>query len=572
MKTKLVFLAIILVLAVSLTGCGKTAVPTDAPAAQVTEAPAATPVPNGPALGDPIRNEAGGYAFRPIPDYSIETDGAAVMLLAPDGSLDRGPAIMLMGSNGEFLNGLTAADVLTQFVGEMPFDMGAVEALSLQGVGGTTAELTGKSESQGLLGRAAVLMPTSDQALLMIGVAPADRWEALAPYFEAVLNSIAFFEPNAAAGQTPVEAGELSLPTGYEEYLAIELLSPVQDVITRLGEPTQTLSGHPYREYMLQSTIYRFQYADATIEVIANPGGQVVYKALKSIPEGRLPTTDQQAQVQPGMTLSEVEGALGEGYLFTAYVSAQDTSKQYAVYAWPGSTGEGQFAVMLLGDSVIKTLLDVPGIEPAADNDTTHPRVAQLLTPPTNSYESVVMANPDYVKFVNLPLGSTLDEIKAVFGEPARETVSPDGAAIKYITYIYNSATAGEFGFKIKQADPNGLLLQDKDGQLIHKYASYLKEDSDMRTRHVLQVKKDLTLEEIARIMGGEGRIYEEKYDDTGVIITTYFWFGTQYSTGVSALFREGEMTAYQINSSAQDDRYELDTMYEDYVLILPKW
>ena len=79
-----------------------------------------------------------------------------------------------------------------------------------------------------------------------------------------------------------------------------------------------------------------------------------------------------------------------------------------------------------------------------------------------------------------------------------------------------------------------------------------------------------MSLEQITRIMGGEGRIYENKYDDNGQELISYIWAGTQYSSTVSAVFKAGETTAMTINSSAQDDRYELNSRYEDYILILP--
>ncbi len=110
---------------------------------------------------------------------------------------------------------------------------------------------------------------------------------------------------------------------------------------------------------------------------------------------------------------------------------------------------------------------------------------------------------------------------------------------------------------------------QDKDGQLIHKYASYLKEDSNLRTRHICRLK-ELSLEQITRIMGGEGRIYENKYDDNGQELINYIWSRHAVFSTVSAVFKAGETTAMTINSSAQDDRYELNSRYKDYILILP--
>jgi len=56
-------------------------------------------------------------------------------------------------------------------------------------------DLTGAADGSCLVGRAAVVIPAPNRAFLMMGVAPAERWSELEPYFEAVLNSLEFFNP-----------------------------------------------------------------------------------------------------------------------------------------------------------------------------------------------------------------------------------------------------------------------------------------------------------------------------------------------------------------------------------------
>ena len=180
------------------------------------------------------------------------------------------------------------------------------------------------------------------------------------------------------------------------------------------------------------------------------------------------------------------------------------------------------------------------------------------------------MGNAEYNKYLSIPLDATLAEIKAVFGEPTRQSESPAGAAIKSITYVYSGASA-EITFKIKVPDAAGLLLTDKDNLLIAKTIYRLNEVSNLRKRHVMQVRKGMELSEIEKIMGGPGRIGELLYNDAGQVQTVYAWTGTEHSTTVQAVFVEGSPYAIQINSSASDDRYELDSLYEDYIFILPE-
>ena len=567
MKSRQFILYLALIFTILLAACGKTAVPTAPPTAQV---PTVTPTAAGIVLGLQQRSEAGGYAFYTIPGFSIQTDREATIMVAPGGNVDEGPAIFMLGTADPGTEAMTPMEILELFSQTIPFLTDNKQEVTIKGLAGATGDLVGMPENAHLMGRIGVIVPEAGQYFLVMGVSDEPRWEELAPYFDAVLNTTEFFAPAAATpAESPVPAA-LGIPEGYESYLSVNLMSPIQDAINILGEPYQKLEEHGYRGYLLQSTIYRFLVEETEIELIADRTGNVVYKAIKTIPEGTLPTAEQLEQVEAGMTLAEVNAILGSGYLLTEFVSEKDTSLRYSVHAYPGAAGEGQASVLFLEDDVVNKIMDLPGVDPLPYTDTIHPRIPLLLYPPTNSYQTVVLGNPDYNKFVNIPLGSTLAEIKAVLGEPSRELKSSDTAAIKSTTYIYNSATAGEFGFKIKEPDPNGLLLQDKDGQLIHKYASYLKEDSNLRTRHILQVKKGMSLEQITRIMGGEGRIYENKYDDNGQELISYIWACTQYSSTVSAVFKAGETTAMTINSSAQDDRYELNSRYEDYILILP--
>jgi len=193
MKIKPALLLTLLVLAIGLSGCGQIVT--------TPEAPTATPTPTGPTMGDRLINNPGGFSFLSIPDYTLQADGAAVMMLAPEADVNEGPAIVLMGAVDETLTGLTAADELPMFIEGTPFEMGEIKVITLNGLDGATVELTGSAESGGLVGRAAVLVPAPNRAFLMMGVAPAERWDELAVYFEAVLGSVAFFDP--AAGSTP---------------------------------------------------------------------------------------------------------------------------------------------------------------------------------------------------------------------------------------------------------------------------------------------------------------------------------------------------------------------------------
>lgn len=575
MKSRFVLILVVFVLLLSTAACGKTTPQVSLPEKTAptvplsTAAPAPTSLPPtavppakpaGPKMGPAQRSDPGGYEIETIPGYTVMSDSGSTMLVAADGDPSRGPAVLTAGMVEPTLAGMSIADVAAMLAGDMAFTQTEpVDVTTASGVKGITKDLSGIAENDGTQGRLAVLMPTSTQVVMMMAVAPIERWGELEPYFNAMLVSIKTFAPAAAA---------LSLPDGYEEYKQVALLGKMEPVLALLGQPVQTLKEHAYRGQMLQSSLYRFRYADSTIEVVANASGDVVSKTYKTLVTGSLPAPAKLEQVQPGMSLSAVEEILGNGYLLTQFVDAKDTTKQYSVYAWPG-TNQGQLAVMFLGDAVVKKVYDQPGVDPAPDADTSMPRIPLMLAAATNSYATSVLGNAEYNKYLGIPLDATLEQIKAVFGEPARQSESPASAAIKSITYTYVGAS-GELTFKIKVPDAAVVLLPGKDNLLIAKTISRLNEVSNLRKRHVMQVKKGMELAEIEKILGGPGRIGELRYNDAGKVQTVYAWTGTQYSTTVQAVFVEGSPNAVQINSSASDDRYELDSLYEDYIFILP--
>lgn len=581
MKFKLFSQIVILVLVLGTAACGKPqdvpqkAAPTlpaatSLPATQVpaTQVPAPTVKPAGPQLGDVLRNEPGGFSVASIPGYTVLNDGESMMLVAPDGDPSRGPAVLIGGMLEPALEGMSLPDVAALLAGDMAFTQSpVVEVTTAGGVPGITRDLLGVAENEGTQGKLAVLRPNATQVVMLMGVAPLERWPELLPYFDALWASVETFAPSSAAVQPAAPA--LSLPAGYDLFTQVAVMGKLEPALALLGQPAQTLKEHGYRGQMLQSVIYRFNTGGAAIEVIANPAGDVVYKAFKSSVSGSLPDPALLEQVQPGMSLTEVQAVLGSGYLLSEFVDARDTTRRFSVQAWPGQSGQGQLAVMFLNGAAVKKVFDQPGLAPAPDSDASLPRIPLLLAPATNSFATSVLGNADYAKYLTIPLDSTLEQVKAVFGEPASQTESPASAAIKSITYNYNG-NPGQFSFKIKVPDAAVLLLPEKDNLLISKSANRLNEVSDLRKRHVQQVKKGMTLAEIEQILGGPGRVAEQYYNDAGQVVNVYAWSGTQYSTTVKAVFIEGSPTANRIDSSASDERYELDSLYEDYILILP--
>lgn len=215
----------LLTLALVLAGCRgtnprPTTLPNSTTAPVVTGEPAsaapqaeATPA---IALGDERRSEAGGFAFQAVEGYIVEEQGALIALTAPDADPALGPAFLLGGgplAEPQAVDALFEAFLGLATRGSPDFEVGVRREIEVAGAPGLAAELVGAVGGQPLLGRMVVARPAERQGFVLIGAAPAVRWESeTAALFDAVLNSVSFFEP-VTPGPTPAEEPASGTPS-----------------------------------------------------------------------------------------------------------------------------------------------------------------------------------------------------------------------------------------------------------------------------------------------------------------------------------------------------------------------
>jgi hypothetical protein len=183
-----------------------TPAPTSTPTPTPTAAPSSTPRPEID-LGEERRNEEGGYAYRVIPGYRLDKAFGFDTMTAPDADPDIGPIVALTGGTGKEQKGATARDMYDQFV-ENSKDSGLTVSppreVTVGGVKGLEADLGGTAEGKSIGGRVVFVVVSDTQAFSMLGTAPLERWEnEVEPLFDAVRDSVRFFEPSAAS--TPSE-------------------------------------------------------------------------------------------------------------------------------------------------------------------------------------------------------------------------------------------------------------------------------------------------------------------------------------------------------------------------------
>lgn len=146
-------------------------------------------------LGDVYTSKEGGFSFQTIPGYEVEEFMGFVNTRSPD---DEEVALMLVGSLLEESSDLES--LYQNALEEAEQDGEDVEFtnrrdVTVNGIPGIAVDVSGPYEGKDMLGRMVIVAVSPTQEFRMIGIAPADRWEAeLEPLFEATLATVQLFE------------------------------------------------------------------------------------------------------------------------------------------------------------------------------------------------------------------------------------------------------------------------------------------------------------------------------------------------------------------------------------------
>jgi hypothetical protein len=186
--------------------------PDESPAGQAPAQPPLIQLPNltGVQLGDEFRDEGCGYSFRKVPIYGFDsTSGFGPEMAAPGADKEAGPQILIFcgvhpdpRTNDDLIKQLTESTSGTPEANPITYSnptnvmMGGVNAVSLDIDGTTAAGIVVK-------GRVAAAMVTPYRGLAIIGMAPSDKWDETRSYFDAVMNSVTFFEPTTTPTANP---------------------------------------------------------------------------------------------------------------------------------------------------------------------------------------------------------------------------------------------------------------------------------------------------------------------------------------------------------------------------------
>ena len=157
---------------------------------------ASTPPPDLSHLGEEVRSEAGGFAFRPIPGYKVDDTFGFVTMNDPEAETNNGPMFLLVGGDAEPDTKLET--LYEEFI--TGFGEGAEYSnkreIRVGGEKGLAADVSVNSAGVELAGRVVVVLVNSSQHFTMVGSAPKEVWDdELSKLFDDITASITFFEP-----------------------------------------------------------------------------------------------------------------------------------------------------------------------------------------------------------------------------------------------------------------------------------------------------------------------------------------------------------------------------------------
>ena len=170
---------------------GTAAVPT-----KTTVPPTSTTAPKSDVtLGDVQKSDQGGFSYRAIPDYDLQSNFSIVSMIAAGADPVLGPMMMMIGAPAE--NGKTLEKLLEEVnSGNSAMTLSEARKVKVGGVDALEADFSGVDNGNNISGKIVVALPSATQQWTALGGAEKDTWKKeFAPIFDAVIASVAFFPP-----------------------------------------------------------------------------------------------------------------------------------------------------------------------------------------------------------------------------------------------------------------------------------------------------------------------------------------------------------------------------------------
>jgi ligand-binding sensor domain-containing protein len=192
------------------------------PTATVTLAPTPTV-----ALGNVQRIATGGFAFQPPAAFAVEVAGTLVTM-----TVEGAPGSLLLAASPAVARAGDTPDEQLSYYGEQytgadDLVLDDLVTITVDSQLGWMADLVGEIDGAPHQGRIVLVQPQAEQAVVLIGQAPASDWPDLAASFDATLGSVRFFAPTGSpVAAVPIELRPTSTPTATRAVAVADTPSP----------------------------------------------------------------------------------------------------------------------------------------------------------------------------------------------------------------------------------------------------------------------------------------------------------------------------------------------------------
>ena len=170
---------------------------------QPTVKPTLAQAPTQPAvtMGDVVRCDQCGFSFKQIPGYKISNFGMIEELSPAGADPDAGPDINMIGGQAKI--GLKEPTFIQSITGlqndKSGFTLSPQKNVLVGGIQAVSFDVSYTINNIPVKGRRYGVLIPNKQILMFFAVAPADQWDKMLPYVEALKNSIIFFDPTPAS-------------------------------------------------------------------------------------------------------------------------------------------------------------------------------------------------------------------------------------------------------------------------------------------------------------------------------------------------------------------------------------
>jgi hypothetical protein len=148
---------------------------------------------SGIKLGDEVRIEKCGYSFKKVPDFKYSGDDCSPTMFMPGTEEIQPPSIQLSSTVN---NGQTEYDyAVKNFEENKDITIISQNKIKIDGVDGKSWEVEQKMGGITYRLRTILILVTPNQFFQISALAPTEKWDELLPYYEAVVESVSFFEP-----------------------------------------------------------------------------------------------------------------------------------------------------------------------------------------------------------------------------------------------------------------------------------------------------------------------------------------------------------------------------------------